>query len=61
MKIRAIVTKGDFKAGVEYDLPEKEAMAAIIAGNAEPLVTIAPAFEREKAVSPQHQTRWHTR
>lgn len=61
MKIRATVTKGEFTAGVEYDLPEKEAMAAIMAGNAEPLVTASLAFEREKALSPQHQTRWRTR
>jgi hypothetical protein len=61
MKIRATVTKGDLTAGVEYDLPEKEAMAAIMAGNAEPLVTDTSAFKREKAVMPQHQTRWRTR
>lgn len=61
MKIRATVTKGDLKAGVEYDLPEKEAMAAIMAGNAEPLETVAPAFDRETAVTPQYQTRWLTR
>jgi len=61
MKIRATVTKGEFKAGVEYDLPDEEAMAAIMAGNAEPLVAASLAFEREKSVSPQHQTRWRTR
>ena len=61
MKIRATVTKGDLEAGVEYDLPEKEAMAAIMAGNAEPLVAASPAFDREKAISPQHQARWLTR
>lgn len=61
MKIRATVSKGELTAGVEYDLPEKEAMAAIMAGNAEPLETAAPAFARETAVSPKHQTRWRTR
>lgn len=61
MKIRATVTKGKFTAGVEYDLPEKEAMAAIIASTAEPLDTVAPAFSRETAVKPTHQTRWLTR
>lgn len=61
MKIRATVSKGAFKAGVEYDLPEKEAMAAIMAGNAEPLETVTPAFSRETAVSTKHQTRWLTR
>ena len=61
MKIRATVTKGKLRAGVEYDLPETEAMAAIMAGNAEPLVTEPPANNREKAVMPQHQTRWRTR
>jgi len=61
MKIRATVTKGDFTAGVEYDLPDSEAMAAIMAGNAEPVETVAPAFTREKAVQPKHQSRWLTR
>lgn len=60
MKIRATVTKGNFKAGVEYDLPDKEAQAAIMAGYAEPLVAVA-AFGRETAIKPQHQTRWRTR
>ena len=57
MKIIALVSKGIFKAGVEYDLPMKEAMAAIIAGNAEPLE--ANVYDYEKAV--QKQTRWLTR
>jgi|GEM_PF-5812156 hypothetical protein len=57
MKIKATVSKGLFKAGLEYDLPIKEAMAAIIAGNAEPLEAVA--FEYEKAI--QKQTRWLTR
>jgi hypothetical protein len=57
MKIKATVSKGLFKAGLEYDLPIKEAMAAIIAGNAEPLEAVA--FEYEKAV--QKPTRWLTR
>lgn len=61
MKIRATVTKGEFKAGIEYDLPTKEAMAAIMAGNAEPLETVAPAFDRETTVSPKYQKRWLTR
>jgi hypothetical protein len=61
MRIRATTTKGKFTAGVEYDLPEHEAMAAIMAGNAEPLVVATPANSREKAVSPQFQTRWRTR
>jgi hypothetical protein len=61
MKILATVTKGKFQAGMEYDLPEKEAQAAIMAGYAEPLVTESQANDREKAVKPQHQTRWRTR
>lgn len=61
MKIRATVTKGNLKAGEEYDLPEKEAMAAIMAGCAEPLVAVNLAFDRETATKPQHQTRWRTR
>lgn len=60
MKIRALVTKGKFTAGMEYDLPETEAQAAIMAGNAETLVT-NPAFDRQTAIKPQHQTRWRTR
>ena len=59
MKVRATVTKGQFEAGKEYDLPEKEAMAMIIAGAAEPIVTVIPAFEREKAI--HTQSRWLTR
>ena len=61
MKIRATTTKGGFTAGEEYDLPDNEAMAAIMAGVAEPLVVANPANVREKAVSPQFQTRWRTR
>jgi hypothetical protein len=60
MKIRALVTKGEFVKGMEYDLPEPEAQAAIIAGNAESLVT-NPCFERQTATKPQYQTRWRTR
>lgn len=58
MKIRATVTKGNLRAGVEYDLPEKEAMAAIMAGNAEPLVAAA-ADNRERTVKERRQ--WLTR
>lgn len=61
MKIRATVTKGKFREGVEYDLPDNEAQAAIMAGYTEPLVTETTANTREKAVMPQHQTRWRTR
>ena len=61
MKIRATTTKGKFTAGEEYDLPDNEAMAAIMAGVAEPLVVATPANVREKAVSPQFQTQWRTR
>jgi len=59
MKVRATVTKGRFEAGKEYDLPENEAMAMIIAGTAELLVTVPRAFEREKAI--HTQSRWLTR
>lgn len=59
MKVRATVTKGSFKAGKEYDLPETEAMAMIMAGTAEPLDTVPRAFEREKAI--HTQSRWLTR
>ena len=61
MKIRATVTKGEFKAGVEYDMPDNEAFNLIKKGEAEPLVTESPANDREKAIQPQHQTRWRTR
>ena len=61
MKVKAIVSRGNFKAGAEYDLPEKEAQAAIIAGIAEPLDTKALAFYRETATVKNYQTRWRTR
>lgn len=61
MKIRATVTKGMFRAGDIYDWPEKEAMAAIMAGCAEPLVAAAPE-ERETATNDIREKRkWHTR
>lgn len=61
MKIRATITKGEFLAGKEYDLPEEKAKAAIMAGIAEPLVIGNPARERDTAVKPQYETRWPTR
>lgn len=65
MKIRATVTGNGFTAGVEYDLPDSEAQAAIIAGCAVPVVAVAPdflnAFDREISVKPNHQHRWRTR
>lgn len=64
MKIMATVTANGFTAGVEYDLPDSEAQAAIIAGCAV-AVTVAPdfiaAFDRETSVKQAHQHRWRTR
>lgn len=61
MVVRALVTKGDFAKGVEYDLPDKEAQALIIQGIVS-FVAIAPARNREKAILETWETReQHTR
>lgn len=61
MKVVATVTKGEFVAGREYDLPTDKAMAAIIAGTALPLVTESNVNTREKAVKQSNHTEWRTR
>lgn len=49
MKIVATATKGGFERGKEYELPDKEAQAMIIAGEAT-FVAENPIKNREKAV-----------
>lgn len=56
MIVRATVDKGRFKKGVEYDLSEAEAKAAIIAGTAV-FIAVAPPHNREKAITPKYDTR----
>ena len=57
MRIRATATKGEYVAGVEYDVEPGVGMAMIIAGNAVP-VAVAQFKSREKAVLPQnYETR----
>lgn len=54
MIVRAIVNKGEYVKGVEYDLPDKEAQALIINGIMA-FVAIAPHQNRERAISKQWQ------
>lgn len=56
MIVRALVTKGDYVKGVEYDLPDKEGQALIIQGIMS-FVAIAPAQNREKAIPAKWDTR----
>ena len=56
MIVRATVDKGKFKKGVEYELSEAEAQAAIIAGTVT-FVSVAPQINREKAIIPKYDTR----
>lgn len=56
MIVRATVDKGRFKKGVEYELSEQEAQAAIIAGTAV-FIAVAPPHNREKAIIPKYDTR----
>lgn len=58
MVIRATADKGEFKKGKEYDLPDAEAQAMVIAGLAT-FVAVAPYHNREKAIPKQWETR-HT-
>jgi len=60
MKIRATVTKNGFIRGVEYDLNEEEATNMIIRGEALE-ITVAPAYNREKAILQPDEKRWHTK
>lgn len=56
MIVRATATKAGFQKGVEYDLSEDQARAAITAGLAV-FVAVAPNKQREKAVMPKYETR----
>ena len=56
MIVRATVDKGKFKKGVEYELSEQEAQAAIIAGTAV-FIAVAPPHNRERAIKPKYETR----
>ena len=62
MIVKAIVTKGDYVKGVEYDLPNEIGQALIIQGIMS-FVAIAPAHNREKAILAKWDTRTepHTR
>jgi hypothetical protein len=62
MIVRALVTKGDYVQGVEYDLPDAIGQALIIQGTVS-FVAIAPAHNREKAIPQKWDTRTgqHTR
>ena len=62
MIVRALVTKGEYVQGVEYDLPDKIGQALIIQGTMS-FVAIAPHKTREKAVVKEWDTRIepHTR
>jgi len=56
MIVRATVTKGEYQKGVEYDLPNDVAQALIIQGTMS-FVAVAPAQNREKAISKKWDTR----
>ena len=56
MIVRATVDKGDFKKGVEYDLPDAQAQAMIIQGFMS-FVAVAPHHNREKAIPKKWDTR----
>lgn len=62
MIVRATVTKGDYKKGVEYDLPTELAQSLILQGVVS-FVAVAPAHGREKAILSKWETRseQHTR
>jgi hypothetical protein len=50
MIVRATVDRGNFRKGVEYDLPDSEAQAMIIAGFAA-FIAVAPHENRERATN----------
>lgn len=56
MIVKALATKGEFKKGVEYELPDAIAQALIIQGLMS-FVAVAPYKLREKAIIPQYETR----
>lgn len=56
MIVRATVDKGEYKKGVEYDLPADIAQALIIAGTMT-FVAVAPAHNRERAILKTWDTR----
>lgn len=56
MIVRATADKGEYKKGIEYDLPDAEAQALIIAGFMS-FVAVAPAHNREKAILSAWDTR----
>lgn len=56
MIVRATVDKGEFKKGEQYDLPDKEAQALVIAGTMT-FVTVAPPHNREKVIPQKWETR----
>ena len=56
MIVRATADKGRFKKGVEYDLSEAEARAAIIAGTVT-FIAVAPQINRDKAIIKKYETR----
>lgn len=56
MKIVATATKGGFERGKEYELPDEEAQAMIIAGEAS-FVAVSPVHNREKAILKKWDTR----
>ena len=60
MIVRATVDKGEFKKGVEYDLPTEVAQAMIIAGTMT-FVAVAPAHNREKAILEKWDTRLNSK
>lgn len=56
MIVRATVDKGDFKRGVEYDLPDAIAQAMIVQGTAS-FIAVAPPLNRLKAIPKKWDTR----
>lgn len=56
MIVRATVTTDKYVKGVEYDLPDDIAQAMIIRGTMS-FVAVAPYKQREKAITPQYETR----
>lgn len=56
MIVRALIDTKDYKRGVEYDLPDDEAQALIIAG-VMTFISIAPVHNREKAIPKKWDTR----
>lgn len=56
MIVRATVTRNGYEKGVEYTLLEAEARAMVIRGEAV-FVAVAPANNREKAISKPYEKR----